>query len=78
MDSPSGRVPERASEMFLVATEAFDSGTPDLSSYSMVLGYVDLYRRKKSVGGASRAHEGGGCARGGGRAPCLVASSKLS
>ena len=30
------------------------SGTPDLSSYSMFLRYVDLYRRKKSVGGASR------------------------
>ena len=29
-------------------------GTPDLSSSSMFLGYVGLYRRKKSVGGASR------------------------
>ena len=29
--SPSGRVPERAPERFLVATEACGSGTPDLS-----------------------------------------------
>ena len=52
--SPSGRVPGRAPERFLVATEACDGGTPDLSSYSMVLGYVGLYRRKKSVRGATR------------------------
>ena len=53
-DPPSGRVPEQAPERFLVATEACGGGTPDLSSSSMFLGYVDLYRRKKSVGGASR------------------------
>ena len=29
--SPSGRVPERAPERFLVATEACGGGTPDLS-----------------------------------------------
>ena len=52
--SPSGRVPERAPGRFLVATEACVGGTPDLSSYSMVLGYVGLYRRKKSVGRCSR------------------------
>ena len=52
--SPSGRVPGRAPERFLVATEAFGGGTPDLSLYSMVLGYVGLYRRKKSVVGCSR------------------------
>ena len=54
MVSPSDRVPEQAPERFLVATEACGGGTPDLSSYSMFLGYVDLYRRKKSVGGDSR------------------------
>ena len=52
--SPSGRVPERAPERFLVATEVCGGGTPDLSSVSMFLGYVDLCRRKKSVGGALR------------------------
>ena len=54
MGPPSGRVPEQAPERFLVATEACGGGTPDLSSSLMFLGYVDLYRRKKSVGGASR------------------------
>ena len=54
MASPSGRVPEQAPERFLVATEAYGGGTPDLSSVLMFLGYVGLYRRKKSVGGASR------------------------
>ena len=52
--SPSDRVPEQGTDWFLVATEACGSGTPDLSSISMFLGYVGLYRRKKSVGGASR------------------------
>ena len=54
MGSPSGKVPERAPERFLLATEACGGGTPDLSSVLMFLGYVGLYRRKKSVGGASR------------------------
>ena len=53
MDSSSGRVPERAPERFLVATEACGSGTPDLSSLWMFLGYVGLYRQKKSVGRCS-------------------------
>ena len=38
----------------LVATEACGGGTPDLSSPMMFLGYMGLYRRKKSVGGCSR------------------------
>ena len=54
MGSPSGRVPERAPERFLVATEACGGGTPDLSLSSMFLGYMGIYRRKKLVGGASR------------------------
>ena len=52
---PSGRVPERAPERFLVATEARGGGTPDLFSILEVLGYVELYRRKKYVRGAKRA-----------------------
>ena len=54
MGSPSGRVREQAPERFFVATKACGSGTPDLSSLWMFLGYVGLYRRKKSVGGCSR------------------------
>ena len=77
MDSPSGRVPEQAPERVLVATEACGGRTPDLSSSSMFLGYVDLYRRKKSVGGASRGPEDRGCAQGVGAPSYLLASSKL-
>ena len=61
-------MPERAPERFLVATEACGSGTPDLSLSSMFLGYVDLYRRKMSVGGASRGPGDRGRAQGGGLA----------
>ena len=56
--SPSGRVPERAPERFLVATEACGGGTPDLWCPSMFLGYMDIYRRKKSVRGATRGPRG--------------------
>ena len=52
--SPSGRVPEQGLDWFLVATEACGGRTPDIFCFSMFLGYVDLYRRKKSVGGCSR------------------------
>ena len=47
-------MPKRAPERLLVATEACGGGTPDLSSSLMFLGYMGIYRRKKSVGGASR------------------------
>ena len=59
-------MPERAPERFLVATEACGGGTPDLYSVSMFLGYVELYRRKKSAGGASRGPGDKGRAQGGG------------
>ena len=48
-----------------VATEASGGGTPDLFCSPIVLGYMDIYRRKKYVGGARGAHEGGGRALGG-------------
>ena len=41
-----------------------------------VWGYVDIYRRKKYVDGASRGPRGRGCALGG-RAPTLVSTSWL-
>ena len=46
---------------FLVATEASGGGTPDLSCVLEVLGYVELYRRKKYVRGPRgwRARPGG-------------------
>ena len=60
MGSPSGRVPERAPERFLVATEACGGGTPDLSSVLEVLGYVGIYGWKGYVGGPKGGHEAGG------------------
>ena len=42
------------SRLFLVAIEACGGGTPDLLLSSMLLGYMQIYRRKKSVEGASR------------------------
>ena len=56
--SPSGRVPEQGPDWFLVATEACGGETPDLLCSSMFLGYMDIYRRKKSVRGATRGPRG--------------------
>ena len=58
MDPPSGRVPGSAPEKFLVATEACSDGTPDLSSVLEVLGYMEIYRRKKYVRGGTRGSRG--------------------
>ena len=52
--SPSGRVPEQGLDWFLVATEVCGRGTPNLFCSPMFLGYMDIYRRKKSVRGATR------------------------
>ena len=41
-------------DWFSVATEASGGGTPDLLCSLMFLGYMDIYRRKKSVRGATR------------------------
>ena len=40
MDSPSGRVPERAPDWFLVAREACDGRTPDLGFFLEVSGFI--------------------------------------
>ena len=45
-----------------------------MAPYLIVWGYVGIYRRKKYVGGATGAHEGGGTPGRVGRAPYLVAS----
>ena len=71
-------MPEQGPDWFLVATEACGGGTPDLLCSSMFLGYMDIYIGRKNTSGEPRgAYEGGGRAQGGGRAPYLVASSKL-
>ena len=41
-------------DWFSVATEASGGGTPDLLCSPMVLGYMDIYRRKKYIRGATR------------------------
>ena len=48
-----------------VAMEASGGGIPDLLCSRMFLGYMEIYRRKKYVRGATRAHKGGGRALGG-------------
>ena len=61
-----------------MATEASGGGTPDLLCSPVVLVYMEIYIGERSTpGGARGAHEGGGRAQGGGRAPCLVASLLL-
>ena len=83
MDAPSGGAPEQAPRWDLMDTESCGGGIRFLDPYLIVWGYVDIYRRKKYVGGATwgprgwRARLGGGEARLGGGAgapPYLVAS----
>ena len=66
MDSPSGRVPERAPERFLVATEACGGGTPNLGYVSGVSIFIGGFGVENKSGGPM------GCPRGRGRAlhPC--------
>ena len=74
IDAPSGGAPEQAPRWDLVNTESCGGGIRFLDSSPFVWGYVDIYRRKKYVGGATGAHEGGGAPGRVGRAPYLVAS----
>ena len=75
MGSPSGRVPERGPDWFLVATEACGGGTPDLSSVLEVLGYVGIYGCRGTSVDLRGAHEVGGRAQG--APPTLVGSPYL-
>ena len=52
-DPPSGKVSEQGLDWFLVAIEACGGGTPDLLFSLMFLGYMEIYRRKKSIRGAT-------------------------
>ena len=65
-------------DWFSVATEASGGGTPGLLCSPIILGYMDIYRRKKYVRGAARGPRGWRARPGGGRAPLprafLVAS----
>ena len=78
IDAPSGGAPEQAPRWDLVGTEGCGGGIRFLAPYLVVWGYVGIYRSKKHVGEQHGAHEGGGRAQGGRRAPCLVASSLIA
>ena len=69
IDVPSGEAPEQAPRWDLVDTESYDRGIRVLAPYLIIWGYVGIYRRKKYVGGATGAHEGGGAPGRVGRAP---------
>ena len=61
--SPSGRVPARAPRWDLADIEGCDGGNSFLWCSRMFLGYVDIYRRRKYVGGAMRGPRGWGAHR---------------
>ena len=63
MDSPSDRVPERAPERFLVATEACGGGTPDLGYFLEVSVFVGIFGASLTSGGGSpnRPRDRGPC-----------------
>ena len=74
IDAPSGGAPELAPRWDLVDTESYGGGIRVLAPLLIVWGDVDIYRRKKYVGGATGAPRGWRARLGGRRAPYLVAS----
>ena len=69
VDALSGGAPEQAPRWDLVDTESCGGGIRFLAPVLIVWGYVDIYRRKKYVGGASRGPQGRGRALGGASPP---------
>ena len=65
VDSPAGRVPAKAPRWDLADTEGCGGGNSFSWCSWMFLGYVDIYRRRKSVRGATRGPRGRGRALGG-------------
>ena len=51
IDAPSGGAPEQAPRWDVVDTESYGGGNRVFAPYLIVWGYVDIYRRKKYVGG---------------------------
>ena len=60
MDAPSGGAPIQAPRWDLMDTESCGGGIRFLAPVMIVWGYVDIYGRKKYVGGASRGPRGRG------------------
>ena len=54
VDSPSGGAPAKAPRWDLTDTEGYAGGNISSVAPLMVLGYMGIYMRKKSVGGAMR------------------------
>ena len=75
--SPSDRVPEQAPERFLVATETYGGGTPDLGFFLEVLGYIRGVGVGNKAGGSPGCPRGRGERPGGGRTPTLVGIPRL-
>ena len=55
IDAPSGGAPEKAPRGDLTGTESCGGGIRFLAPYLIIWGYVDIYRRKKYIGGATGA-----------------------
>ena len=53
IDAPSGGASKQAPRWDLVDTESYSDGIRVLAPYLIVWGYVDIYRRKEYVGGAT-------------------------
>ena len=58
IDALSGGAPEQAPRWDLMDTESCGGGIRFLAPYLIVWGYVDIYRRKKYVGGATGGPRG--------------------
>ena len=74
INAPSGGAPEKAPRWDLSGTEGCGGGIRFSWCSWMFGGYVDIYRRKKYVGGATGGPRGWRARLGGRRAPYLVAS----
>ena len=74
VDAPSGGALEQAPRWDLMDTESCGGGIRFLAPSPIVWGYVDIYRRKKYVGGATGGPRGWSAAWGGRRTPYLVDS----
>ena len=62
IDSPSGGAPTKAPRWDLADTESYGGGNSFSWCSWMFSRYVDIYRRRKSVRGATRGPRGWGCA----------------
>ena len=79
IDAPSGGAPEQAPRWDLMDIEIYGGGIRVLAPVLIVWGYVDIYRRKKYVGGETGAPRGWRAGLGGiGAPPYLVASSSVA